>query len=75
MQQQVSPINESRYWKLSFLIISTLIMVIMPLLSKDYGQSGDEWLQLEYGQHIWNYFFKGDQQALDYDHMSLQYQV
>ncbi len=74
MQQQVSPINESRYWKLSFLIISTLIMVIMPLLSKDYGQSGDEWLQLEYGQHIWNYFFKGDQQALDYDHMSLQYQ-
>jgi hypothetical protein len=46
----------------------------MPLISRDYGQSGDEWLQIEYGQHIWNYFTKGDQQALNYDAMSLQYQ-
>ncbi|RYF02907.1 MAG: hypothetical protein EOO77_31885, partial [Oxalobacteraceae bacterium] len=49
-------------------IASTWQLTITP------QQPGDEWLQIEYGQHIWNYFFKGDQQALNYDAMSLQYQ-
>ena len=55
MQQSLVQNSESRYWKLSFYILSVLILVIMPLISRDYGQSGDEWLQIEYGQHIWNY--------------------
>jgi len=74
MQQSLVQSSESRYWKLSFYILSILILVIMPLISRDYGQSGDEWLQIEYGQHIWNYFVNGDPQALNYDSMSLQYQ-
>ncbi len=63
----------SRYWRLSFLILSAAVLIIMPLLSHSYGQSGDEWLQIEYGQDIWNYFFNGNPQALNYDAKSLQY--
>jgi len=65
---------EAKYFKYLFYLISVCLLVIMPFLSKDYGQSGDEWLQIEYGQHIWNYFHNGDQRALNYDDMSLQYQ-
>lgn len=71
MQQSISV---SKYWKLSFLVLSALILIIMPVISSDFGQSGDEWLQIEYGQDIWNYFFgNGSQQALNYDNKSLQY--
>jgi len=45
----------------------------MPSLSRQYGQSGDEWLQIIYGQDVWNYFFHGDKQALDYSNKALQY--
>lgn len=46
----------------------------MPALSKDYGQSGDEWIQIDYGKDVWNYFTNGDRQALDYSNKSLQFQ-
>ena len=64
---------ERKEWKLAFLVISALIIIIMPLLSHSYGQTGDEWLQIEYGQHIYDYFFHGDKQALDYTNRSAQY--
>lgn len=66
--------TENILWKRLFTGMAVLILVIMPYLSKDYGMSGDEWLQIEYGEHIWNYFVNGDKQALDYSQMSLQYQ-
>jgi hypothetical protein len=66
--------NSENIWKKVFLILSIAIIILMPLLSKDYGQSGDEWLETEYGQHIYNYFFNGDKQALDYTNRSLQYE-
>ncbi|MBS1782215.1 MAG: phospholipid carrier-dependent glycosyltransferase [Bacteroidetes bacterium] len=65
--------QESPNWKWAFFLVSAIILVAMPLLSRQYGQSGDEWLQIEYGRDIWNYFFHGDQQALNYDNKSLQY--
>lgn len=70
MQQ---PVSTSRYFQISFWIIAATLLVAMPLLSRDYGQSGDEWLQIEYGRDIWNYFFHGDQQALNYANKSMQY--
>lgn len=73
MQEKTFVLPEGQ-WKKLFLILSTLIVLIMPFISKDYGQSGDEWLQMEYGRHIWEYFFEGDDRALDYSDMSLQYQ-
>ncbi len=72
MQETIT--TESRYWKTGFLILSALLLIIMPLISHDYGQSGDEWLQIEYGEHIYQYHFEGDQQALDYSNRTLQYQ-
>ncbi len=65
--------QEHIFWKYAFMLIGAAIVIIMPLLSSHYGQSGDEWLQMEYGQHIWDYFFNGDQQALDYTNKGLQY--
>ena len=53
-------------WKVAFFILSAFILIIMPMLSHSYGQSGDEWLQIEYGRDIWNYFVHGNPQALDY---------
>lgn len=60
-------------WKLAFFIFSAILLVVMPLLSHQYGQSGDEWLQIEYGRDIWEYFFNGNPQALNYDNKGLQY--
>ena len=67
-----SSANEPLYWKKIFLILSGLVIVLMPLLSSSYGQTGDEWIQIEYGKHIYNYFFNGDMQALDYSNKSFQ---
>lgn len=74
MKQQTAWTSDNQNWKYIFIAISALILVIMPWLSHNYGQSGDEWLQIEYGQHIWNYFFNGDKQALDYTNKPLQYE-
>lgn len=73
MQQSLTA-PEHKNWKTAFIGFSIALLIIMLFISKDYGQSGDEWLQIEYGQHIWKYFFEGDKQALDYNNMSLQYQ-
>lgn len=71
---QASETNkESKLWRQLFIVISIAVLILMPFISKDYGQSGDEWLQIEYGTHVWNYFANGDQQALDYTNKQLQY--
>ncbi len=65
--------TENGMWKKAFLVISLSILILLPIMSRDYGQSGDEWVQMEYGHDIWNYFTNGDKQALDYSNRSLQY--
>lgn len=65
--------QEAKFWKQAFIILSAFILILMPALSHYYGMTGDEWLQLEYGQHIWDYFFHGDMQALDYTNRNAQY--
>lgn len=72
MSKPVVSTNESAYWKKIFIILSAIIIIMMPLLSRDYGQTGDEWIQIEYGKHIYDYFFNGDKQALDYTNKSFQ---
>ena len=74
MEQLIMPAtDEQGYWKKIFLGLGVLIIVLMPFLSKDYGQTGDEWIQIEYGKEIYDYFFNGDKQALDYTNKSLQF--
>ena len=57
-----------------FIATSVFILILMPLLSMQYGQTGDEWIQMEYGRDIWSYFLNGDRQALNYDTKGLEYQ-
>jgi len=64
---------ENKNWRNIFILLSVLILVIMPALSHSYGQTGDEWIQIDYGQFIWDYFFKGDTQALDFTNKQFQY--
>jgi tetratricopeptide (TPR) repeat protein len=73
MKESPLAITEPKIFRQLFLGISAAILILMPLLSKDYGQSADEWIQIVYGKHIWDYFTIGDQQALDYTNMSLQF--
>lgn len=65
--------TEPGFFRTLFYVLAVLVLAVMGVLSPDYGQTGDEWLQLEYGRHIWNYFVHGDPRALNYDDMSLQY--
>ena len=62
----IKPTMEKQ-WRLIFFILSGVILILLPALSPAYGQTGDEWLQMFYGQHIWDYFFNNDMQALGYD--------
>ncbi|RYE23642.1 MAG: tetratricopeptide repeat protein [Sphingobacteriales bacterium] len=74
MQLPLQQEQNKETWKKVFLILSILIPVVMVWLSSSYGQSGDEWLQKEYGRDIYNYYATGNKQALDYSAKSLQYQ-
>lgn len=71
-QSVIGATNESAYWRKIFIGLSVFIIILMPFLSRDYGQTGDEWIQIQYGQHIYDYFFHGDKQALDYTNKSFQ---
>lgn len=57
----------SSHWKNIFIGLSLLSLVVMPLLSKDFGQNGDENVEIQYGIDIFNYYAHGDPQAIDYD--------
>lgn len=63
-----------KQWRLVFIALSVIIAIVLPILSKVYGQTGDEWLQMLYGRDIWDYFFNGDTQAMGYDTLLPRYQ-
>lgn len=65
--------EQKKYWQKIFWITAAFICITMPLLSPSYGLSGDEWIQIEYGRHIWEYFFNGNPQALNYDALNIHY--
>lgn len=55
-----------KYGKKIFFLFSILLLLIMPIISTDYGQTGDEDVEILYGIDIYNYYANGDKQALDY---------
>ena len=73
MAFQTSLPADQKNERTAFIIISVLMLILMPALSHYYGQSGDEWLQIEYGRDIWNYFTHVNEQALDYTNQNLQH--
>src|SRR5690606_10638467 len=57
----VPPVNDVRLFKresvfrLLFVFVAVLMFLIMPSISQNYGLSGDEWIQNQYGHEIYNY--------------------
>lgn len=60
--------KESDWYRFSFAILALLLLIMMPILSFDYGITGDEDVQRIYGQHVLNYYESNgeDDQALNY---------
>ena len=65
--------NSNTIWRNAFWAISIVLLVLMPMLSVQHGQSGDEWSLIIYGNDIYNYFFHHNPKALNYDGISLQF--
>lgn len=54
--------REARF-RFLFCVTTILMFILMPMLSKDYSLSGDEWIQNQYGHEVYNYFAHGDSTA------------
>ncbi len=61
---------DNKIWKRIFWALCIATLIIMPLVSNQFGQCGDEDVEIQYGIDIFNYFAYGDQQAIDYDKQS-----
>jgi dolichyl-phosphate beta-glucosyltransferase len=69
-----STFRKEALYRFAFISVSVLILFLMPYLSKDYGISGDEWIQNDYGQKIYNYYFHGDDAVLSEEERSQGYE-
>lgn len=52
-------------YRMLFVCLSVLMFVFMPYISKDYGISGDEFVDQRHAGYVLDYFSKGDKAALD----------
>lgn len=50
--------------RMAFHLLIVVLLFAMPMMSRDYGISGDEWIQNEYGKEIYAYFFEGKDDVL-----------
>ncbi|MEZ5038293.1 MAG: glycosyltransferase [Saprospiraceae bacterium] len=62
---------EPTYFKLLFLLLALGLLVAMPILSFDYGITGDEEVQKIYGEKVLNYYETNgeDDSALNYKNL------
>lgn len=70
-EKEVSP-SESFYNRL-FVFIGLFILFLMPILSFDYGITGDEYVDHRHAGYVLDYFSKGDTKALDQPKTLLHY--
>ncbi len=50
-------------YRFLFSIVIVFLFLFMPSISQNYGISGDEWIQNQYGKEVYNYFANGDSTA------------
>lgn len=66
---EIPPVHDPKVYKreaiyrLLFSVTTILMFIIMPLLSRNYGIAGDEWIQNQYGKEVFNFFVHGDSTA------------
>ncbi|MBN4049703.1 glycosyltransferase, partial [Bacteroidales bacterium AH-315-N07] len=51
-------------FRLLFFLTIFILFFSMPMLSFDFGITGDEWHHYRYGKQVYDYFLKGDTSAL-----------
>ncbi len=63
--------TEPSYFRLLFVVLSLLLLIGMPMLSFDFGVTGDEEVQKVYGEKILSYFESNgeDDSALNYKNL------
>lgn len=59
------------YYRLAFVALSLFLMVFMPMVSSDFGITGDEEVQKEYGEKVLSYYETDgkDKAALEYKNL------
>ncbi|MEM9823452.1 MAG: glycosyltransferase, partial [Bacteroidota bacterium] len=67
--QSAKEATEPSYYRLLFALLALVLFIAMPMLSYDYGITGDEEIQKIYGEKVLDYFEKDDQSALDYKNL------
>lgn len=58
--------NQKQY-KLLFAIVALILLIVMPVLSKQYGMNGDEDIEMLYGEDVYKYFAEGNDRPLSYE--------
>ena len=63
--------NDPSYYRLGFTLLATLLFFMMPMLSFDYGITGDEEVQKIYGEKLLAYYETDgqDKSALEYQNL------
>lgn len=51
-------------FRLLFVLTALALLVLMPAVSSDFGITGDEWVQNDYGKQVYRYFTEGDKSAI-----------
>ncbi len=71
LKNKVSSTGESSIFRLLFAVTAVGLLVLMPLLSPDFGISGDEYTQHQYGERLVKYYESGgeDKAALEYKNL------
>jgi len=57
--------RESSIYRLLFFVIAAALLIIMPVLSRDAGISGDEKVNYDHAKLVYDYYAKGDKSAVD----------
>lgn len=58
-------VQRDMVFRMLFLLISCFIFLYMPIVSRDYGVTGDEFVDHRHAGYVLDYITKGDKAALD----------
>ncbi len=73
LRNKVSNTSEPSYYRLLFVGLALLLLIMMPLLSFDFGITGDEEVQKVYGEKVLSYFETNGQDSTALSYKNLYY--
>ena len=60
MQKDTNTILNEKILRIIFWLLAGLFGIALPLMSLDAGISGDEFVNYEHAEYVYNYFTEGD---------------